>query len=427
MTNHRSESTDTTRGGAGPRRVAVMVPLAYRGGSLRAAKDLARMLQTGSRAAGADIEVVLACLSGFYDFDREFADVRDAGVAVRPLVWKEIDQEEAGRVSRLAGIEEPKHEMYSVPADGGNDFLDCDLWLLVSDRLEAPLLPLRPYGLMLFDYVQRYVPEVLDEHGWELMSRALVPLTRAARFVLVTTPAAAGDLNSYVGVSRSRIFQIPIFFDLPTDLPSERPLTDHYLVWVTNPTAHKNHERLMQGLLRYYGELQGTLKTLLIGTDTGLFRPDRNDPRLRKLPHVRAVREMLRGNALLRKNVVVAGELTDFGYAAALRHARFLLHGSLYDNGTFSVIDAAALGVPSLSARYPAMEYLNETCKLNLSFFDPYDVADVARALKGMEERGPAELPDRGFLAGFHWKNCAGVVWQVLSSQLPTRGANVYR
>ena len=48
-----------------------------------------------------------------------------------------------------AGFEawRPAAEEYAIPDDGMRQFLDCDLWLVISDRLSHPLLPIRPYIL----------------------------------------------------------------------------------------------------------------------------------------------------------------------------------------------------------------------------------------------------------------------------------------
>ena len=66
----------------------------------------------------------------------------------------------ARRAMTYAGFEgwQPGSEEYAHPDDGMRQFLDCDLWLVISDRLPLPLLPIRPYILLVHDYLQRYPP-----------------------------------------------------------------------------------------------------------------------------------------------------------------------------------------------------------------------------------------------------------------------------
>ena len=47
-------------------------------------------------------------------------------------------------------------------------------------------------------------------------------------------------------------------------------------------------------------------------------------------------------------------------------NTKFLWHPATIDNGTFSVIEAAHLKVPSLSSGYPAMKEINEQYNLSL-------------------------------------------------------------
>ena len=106
----------------------------------------------------------------------------------------------------------------------------------------------------------------------------------------------------------------------------------------------------------------------------------------------------------LQENLLILGELPDATYAAALQHARFLLIANLYDNGSFSVIDAAYLGTPTLTAKHPAQEHIVNTYRLNSKWFDPYSVDELAAGLKAMEtEADTIPLPSPKFLDTFCW------------------------
>ena len=125
---------------------------------------------------------------------------------------------------------------------------------------------------------------------------------------------------------------------------------------------------------------------------------------------------------MLRKNVVIAGELSDSGYATAIKFSRFLLNANLYDNGCLGTIDAAWLGVPCVAGRYPAQEYFDESFHLNGILFDPHDSSSLAQAIRIAEDtRDKIVLPDRSFLNTFDWKNQAVDFYDIFSTYLEAR------
>ena len=67
------------------------------------------------------------------------------------------------RMTRLVGV-----PSYQAPDDGISQFMDCDLWIVISDRLRLPLLPVRPYLLMVYDYLQRYQAPFDDDSESEI-------------------------------------------------------------------------------------------------------------------------------------------------------------------------------------------------------------------------------------------------------------------
>ncbi|MFH0963961.1 MAG: glycosyltransferase [Planctomycetota bacterium] len=411
-------------------RVAVFVPELYQGGTLRAAKDVAKMISLGASRIGADTDVVFGYRPGVITPAIDLKDLWEAGIATREIGFRLVKAEHARVMTRLEGVDRPlTNDTYCLISDGANDFLDCDLWLLISDRLQVPLLPLRPFGIFVFDCIQRYVPEIWGDEGWVLQSTAFIPLLRNADFILATTPSTLNDLNSFVGVPRARLRRIPMFFEKlalhPDDVPSPSPRD--YFVWTSNSTPHKNHERVLEALARYYDHLGGRLKAVMVGQCTEDFDPRRKYPFQRSDPvYAEKIRRLIAQRPSLKENLDIRGYPPDEAYLSIIRNARFLLHANLYDNGSFSVIDAAYLGAPSLSSRYPAMEFMNESFDLNLTFFDPFDVVDIAAKLKEMEARGDkVRLPDPARLDEASWRNVAPDFYQAIQPYLRRRPSGV--
>jgi glycosyltransferase involved in cell wall biosynthesis len=390
------------------KRIAVILPVQYRGGTLRAAKLLAIALWEGSRQEGEDVDVIFGHVDdpAFYS-RRDFEDLPPT-ISRRPYTWASLDGPVARRAMTYAGFEtwQPSSEKYSLPDDGMRQFVDCDLWLVVSDRLAAPLLPIRPYVLLVHDYLQRYLP-----HGSGLAEYSFLAAARVAERVLVTTKFTEGDALQYAGLDPERVFRVPMLapkFEPVADLQTsrERP----YFIWPTNAAAHKNHVNAFKALRIYWEELGGNLDCHVTGVSTSGLLDD-------ELPFLRLLGNSADDIAALRARIRLHGELSDALYQRELAGARFLWHPAQIDNGTFSVVDAAHVRVPALSSDYPAMHEIDDQFELGLAWTPSDDPGRMARALKWMEQHAEEQrsmLPSQEHLEKHNVSAFAGRYWAVV-------------
>lgn len=393
------------------RRVAVLLPVKYRGGSLRGAKLLAQALRIGGRTAGEDVDVVLGHLDDAKLYtEADFADL-GPGITVRPYSWRHIDRSTAARAMVYDGKSPVlKHDYYSVPDDGIQHFADCDLWVIVSDRIECPLLPLRPSVLMVYDYQQRYVP--LFEPGQD---EVFLDAARQAKRVLVTTEFTARDAVGYAGVPAGSISKVPMLVPQVRAAPeAQAGLTAPYFLWSTNMAPHKNHLTAIKALLTYYEELNGQLDCVVTGVNSRglLSRGNKN---------VLEVAQMIANTQTLKSRLKMLGELPESRYAAVLKSARFYWHPTIIDNGTFSVVEAARLGVPSLSSDYPAMREMDAQFELNLAYAPSQDPDAIAARLRWMEdnvEQRRRLLPEEELFERNSVDRLAGAYWQAVGDLL---------
>lgn len=389
------------------KRIAVIVPVEYRGGSLRGAKLIANALYHGSRQAGEPVDVVFLHLDNSESYPaEEFTDLED-DILIRPYKWNVLDAAPARRAMRYSGHEgwEPKHPRYLVVDDGINNLQDCDVWLVVSDRLSGPLLPMRPSVLMVYDYLQRYVPILPFGADQPFLDAA-----RKASKVLVTTEFAKEDALNYAGVATDRVFKLPMLAPDFSQLKGSFAESSNYFLWTTNTAIHKNHVNALKALKFYYEELGGVLECRITGVETkGLFKST--------LKHLKPLAGMVGKSRLLKKNIKLLGELPDRNYQSVLASAAFLWHAGAIDNGTFSVIEAAGLGVPSLSSDYPAMREIDEQFSLTLSWMKSDKPKQMASQLKEMElaylERRNT-LPSSEVLGEQGVEKLASAYWQVV-------------
>jgi glycosyltransferase involved in cell wall biosynthesis len=358
------------------KRIAIIVPVGYRGGSLRGTKLLAEALLEGSKQWGEPAEVVLLHLDNDEVYSpEEFSDLHK-DVKVRSFKWKVLDQDAARRAMHYSGHEgwEPVSGSYVVPDDGIKQLMDCDAWVVISDRLTAPLLPLRPILLMVYDYLQRYVP--LLSSGADL---PFINAARSAQKILVTTEFTRLDALQYAGVTESAVSKVPmlapVFFN-----NTEKCESGPSFLWTTNLSLHKNHKNALKALKIYYEELDGKLNCHVTGVNTNVLLKS-------SLDHLKGLASLVKSSEKLNDKLRILGELSEVDYTRALSRSAFLWHAGTIDNGTFSVIEAACLGVPSLSSDYPSMREIDIQFKINLTWMDASSPRNMAQSLKYMEER----------------------------------------
>jgi len=394
-------------------RIAVIVPLAYRGGSLRGAKILAQAIELGSRQAGQDAEVVLAHLDDPVSYpDEEFADL-PATIKRRPYRWQLLKQDEAYRAMAYAGLEQPMvSATYYVPDDGIKQFMDCDLWIIISDKLEHPLLPVRPYVLMVYDYLQRYesfLPQAINQQ--------FIGAVHAAEQVFVTTEFTRQDAIQFAGLPSHKVCKLPMLAPefyasnlTARDLVTCKHDNSSYFLWTTNLALHKNHENAVKALRIYYEQLDGQMECRVTGVDTKNMLKS-------NIPHLKSLRDIVASSSVLNRQLKLLGELPDLAYQNQLIGCAFLWHAGRIDNGTFSVVEAAHLGVPALSSDYPAMREIDTQFGLNLSWMDAHSPSAMAQQLKMMEAEAMTlreRLPSKKRLATQSVEQLAGAYWHAV-------------
>ncbi|RWL96678.1 MAG: glycosyltransferase [Mesorhizobium sp.] len=357
------------------KRIAIILPIVYRGGTLRAAKLLAEAVSRGAEQAGESAEVVLLHLDLASAYTpKDWSDLPPS-VTTRAFNWSILDKHEAKTAMLFDGHSDwqPLYEKYLAVDDGIRQLGDCDLWIVVSDRLSLPMLPMRPVLLVVFDYLQRhYRVSHLDEQ--------ILLANRLANHVLVTTDFTRQDALQYAGVDPRRLTKVPML--VPGKGNATRQQKDggeaKHFIWTTNLAAHKNHRRALTALQLYYEVYQGKLSCHVTGFGSSEIIKS-------QLPHLEGLNRVVAGSRALRQHVRFLGELSENAYRKELGASAFLWHPTELDNGTFSVIEAAHYGVPSLSSDYPAMREMDRQFQLGLSFMDQEDPEDMAAQLNAME------------------------------------------
>lgn len=421
--------------------IAVILPERYRGGTLRGAKNVARMLYAGSREHGTPVKVSFGYPhdSSLYS-DADFADLREMGIGVRSFEIEQMEPKAVAEYYRGGFVPTRRTATrdYIVFNDGMSNFEDADFWLIISDRIRGAIPPHRPYGVVVYDYIQRYVPAIFgtgkdSPEAWKVFDN-FAAAVREADFVFCTTEQTKTDCISYVGVSAGRVHVMPMEFDAiaESDFDGARSLDCEqppYLLWTTNTTQHKNHLNVIAGLDDFFrNNADLKLEVRMSGVYTHLYTDAGKGDKFYDLDYIREVRRKLADASFLKPRLRILGNVSDSEYIEQLRKAHFILHGALYDNGTFSVIEGAWYGVPSISSDYPAMQEMSARFSVPLTFFAPRSPDSLASALSfALANRDSLveKLPGRDALLANTFEKVAPRYWEGFHAALIASGATV--
>ncbi len=396
--------------------IAVVVPAGYGGGSIRGAVNTAAQIHDGAAARGDDVRVRF----GYVDVGQAssqqitFRQLGERRIIAEPI---RVDTVKSSYLDRIGGDEGP----YAVFNNGTDNFDTSDFVLMVSDRVLVRLAPTYRYGILTYDFIQRYVPTIFNHPHSE--EQSLANWFDASRFlrnysfaeaVFTTTQQTRRDAIGYAGVHPAKLCLLPSEFD-PIELPVagdvDQAMDEPFILWTTNMTGHKNHLRALDALEQAVSADPEFPRVYVTGGLTDHLRDGSRDP------YIERVANRIKSSDGLSRLVKIVGHAPDEEYAALLSHALLLFHPALFDNGTFAVLEAAWHGVPSVSADYPAMREISQRFGVPLAFFDPTDPKSMATALRAAVADRPrlaAALPGRDHLRRFSPRENAPEFWAAM-------------
>lgn len=187
-------------------------------------------------------------------------------------------------------------------------------------------------------------------------------------------------------------FAPPITSPLPTEI-SDRP----YILFVGNVKPHKNISRLISAFSRIQDKVPHRL--LIVGAKDGFATNDR-------------VAKKISGP--LADSIKFTGFLPDETLRALVSNAAFLVFPSLYEGFGLPPLEALASGIPVVASRIPAVV---ETCGDLVTYFDPYDVNDIAEKLMLLCTSPPA-TPPQARIRQFRWSESAARIVTLIHQTL---------
>jgi glycosyltransferase involved in cell wall biosynthesis len=317
-------------------------------------------------------------------------------LTVERLSPRSVNRQQA---ANLLGIRQT-----ALPGKAAEEFLlahshatfRSDAWLALADRFAAPLLPLRPYGVIIYDMIQKYVPTLFPQEFHVQARHGLAPTARLARALVTTNETTQADVSEEYQIDPERLALVPVpcephvrFGNLVAehvDLPPKP-----FILNVANAGPHKGAAILLRAMARLKARMGEKTPLLVVcGYYTERFAPSYQGAVSN--PHWQMVRRLVLDlNLKEGKDVVFLGYTGDHQLVNLFERCAAVVNAAKYDNGTFSLIEGHYFGRPVLSSSYPAAEALYRRFEVPVRYFPIDDDHDLARLLEQTVNESPLE------------------------------------
>lgn len=367
------------------KRVAVILPDVYTGGVLDYSLRFTVIIKKYSEKYNDDIEVIFSHLNAKCYDEKTFKILRDNNIKTR-IFWKDIRTSDwIKNTYDFLGINPEKINLecenkVTTFCDGMENFKDCDYCFIMADSFEYPLFLLTPYAIVVHDYIQRYLPNMMSKEVIYAKERS----QRTADYILTTSKPTYEDAINYAANSPEKVKITPPLFSI-NNISCDVTKEELYFIWSTNASQHKNHLVVLDALKEYY-EKGGKYSCFVTGTNTEVFKKEGevSDYNVSQ-EYVSSVKSKINNINKKGKKIFIKGNLEKEQYYELLCKSTFVLLPQYGDNGNFTVVDAASCGIPSICSKYPAQQYMNDYLGIKAIYFNPFSKNELVEALFKME------------------------------------------
>ncbi len=342
-----------------PARIHLFLPILYKGGVWEATRGL---------------------VAGLAEVNRRRKEA-DFSLAVVP---DQAGLEELARIAPEVRQEWLTHQEY----DGAGlpwspSALNADCWFALVDRFFLPTPPPVPLGVMVYDVIQRFLPETF---AWDF-HRVWTPAARAtlarASLVVTTNPVTRQHAALEYGLPEEQLALVPTAWE-PSDrfagltpTPAATDAPDGFLLTLANLSPHKG----LAVTLKAYAALKARLGGRGPGLVVSGIQTDQASPDYRGPGGPQPLRDLARDLGLVpHRDLWCLGFTSDAQLLGLLQRCGAVVNSAVHDNGSFSVIEAAYFGKPAISSRYEAAAALYARFGIPVAY---YPVGDHA-ALGGL-------------------------------------------
>jgi alpha-1,3-rhamnosyl/mannosyltransferase len=278
-------------------------------------------------------------------------------------------------------------QVYCFWSANARTALRADAWLALCDRFHNALLPARPYGVIVHDMIQRYVPQLFSSTFFAWQERGMVPTIRQARVVMTTNPATRDDVIGEYGLDPKRVRHVPVACEPHRRFGGLTPERVHlpmrpFILHAANTSPHKGAGVVLRAFGRLKERLGEDAPLLVVcGGYTECFAPTYggkpgDDGYWQDIRTLVSDLDLREGG-----DVVFLGFVSDPQLLDLYQRAAVVVNAARYDNGSFCLIEGHYFGRPVISSHYPAAEYLCERFGIPAKYFPIEDDAALAELL----------------------------------------------
>jgi glycosyltransferase involved in cell wall biosynthesis len=366
------------------RGVFLFLQTAYAGGVWETTKELMQELVALNRERGR-----LKLTLGIHEEQQDTHSLERLGEGLRierlrlnPIHRREAQRMLGGTPDWLA--QRPEHS-FCFFSGAARAALQADAWFALVDRFPLPLLPARPYGVLVYDMIQRVVPEAFDDVFFQSVKMGMRPTLNAARLVLVTSPQTRTDVLAEYRLNPSQAVLAPLACNPQRRFGGlkAKPVAaarTPFLLNTSNLSRHKGIDVLLRGYARLGQEMKHRPLLVICGVDTQRFSTraaTAQEPReCLEVRRLLAELDLREGRDLLFLGLVEDAELLDL-----YERCEAVVNAARYDNGSFLLVEGAYFGRRCVSAQYPAVDYLCRRYTLPVRSFPAGDSEALVHAL----------------------------------------------
>jgi glycosyltransferase involved in cell wall biosynthesis len=378
-----------------PHEVFLFLQIAYEGGVWETTKDLLQALVEINRERGQLILTV-----GIDEDQKDTAAIEQLApdLSLERFRFGEISRHDGEWLLEKVGKCVPSNSppRFSFMKGCESSALRADAWLALVDRFQAPLLPLRPYGVVVYDMIQRHLPQAFAPVFFQWVKEGMSPTIQNALVVLVTSPATREDVVTEYHLDPSRIQMTPVacepdrrFNDLKCEhVPLPR---DPFILCVANASEHKGADMLLRALALWKQKSTAKVPMFVFAG----VRTDAMSPRYRgdrEYYWWTKIRQLVSELGLIEdRDMTFLGFVNDSQLLDLYQRCNVVVNAAKHDNGSFSLIEGAYFGRPLVSSKYPAVEFLCRRFKIPVKYFPVDDHQSLASVLEQTMDEKPIQ------------------------------------
>jgi glycosyltransferase involved in cell wall biosynthesis len=367
-----------------PLKVFLFLPQVYYGGVLQVTRELVSELAAVNRLRQR-LHLTLGLLED--QGGTQFLDQLDKAVDMQRMRLNPIRRQE---VVRLCGgmpawlTDRPEHE-FCFMSGAAQAAFQADAWFSLIDRFPLPLLPVRPFGILVQDVIQRVHPEIFGMVFFRNMSAGIIPTARSADVIVTGTTQTRDDVITAYGVDPARVHLVPVACNPEWHFSQVTPrlvanVREPFILNVTNCSPHKGADVILPALAMVKRRLGNQAPFLVMcGYATDGF--SKAHGKYHGKPW-QTIRRLVRDLGLVEgRDVVFLGTVDDGQLHYLYQHCRVVVNAARYDNGCLCLAEGAYFGKPAISSRYAAAEFHAQRFGYDAHFFPIGDPESLAESI----------------------------------------------